>query len=148
MFRSWFVRLGVVGLLGSLGVVAFPAVSASLPAKYAAYRGWQKTVVAGLPPGGAHPGRPKIVYANPVAARSWKGGGALPVGSVVVKTAGPAGAPTLVAVMEKRRGGWYYEEYLPEKGRLALKFGGPGGQALCSGCHAGARAKDFLFTRP
>ncbi|WP_084542162.1 cytochrome P460 family protein [Calidithermus chliarophilus] len=119
-----------------------------VPAKYAEYAKWEIVADKGLPTGGPHAGQQKVVYANPVAAREWKGGKALPLGSIVVKTTGPASAPTLIAVMEKRAEGWYYEEYLPEAGKYVLKFGGPGKQQLCVGCHTGAKAKDYLFTRP
>lgn len=141
------MRRGLSGgaLLLALGVAAGLN---GVPAKYAEYARWEVVAGKGLPAGGPHAGQPKVVYANPAAAREWKGGKALPLGSIVVKTTGPAGAPTLIAVMEKRAEGWYYEEYLPEAGKYALKFGGPGKQQLCAGCHTGAKAKDYLFTRP
>lgn len=137
-------------IAGLLGLLAFAlAVSLNgLPAKYSEYDKWEKVVLQGLPASGPHAGQAKLVYANPAAAKDWKGSKELPLGSIVVKTAGPTNAPTLVAVMEKRQGGWYYEEYFPEGGKYLLKFGGPGGQQLCVGCHTGAKAKDFLFTRP
>lgn len=141
------MKLIVGGLLGGLGVALALGLN-GLPAKYGEYGKWEKVAVKGLPTSGPHAGEAKLVYANPLATQDWKSGKELPIGSIVVKTAGPAGAPTLVAVMEKRQGGWYYEEYFPEGGKYVLKFGGPGGQQLCLGCHSGAKAKDFLFTRP
>lgn len=139
------------GLWSGAGIVLALALAVGpngVPAKYAEYARWEIVAGKGLPTGGPHAGQRKVVYANPLAAREWKSGRALPVGSIVVKTAGATDAPTLVAVMEKRAEGWYYEEYLPEAGKYVLKFGGPGGQQLCVGCHTGAKAKDYLFTRP
>lgn len=142
------MRKYAIGL--ALLVVACSAAAGldGIPKAYAEYEKWEKVATAGLPTGGPHAGQAKIVYANPVAFKDWKGDKGLAVGSIVVKTAGPAGAPTLVATMEKRQNGWYYEEYFPEGGKYVLKFGGPNGQALCVGCHTGAKDKDFLFTRP
>lgn len=138
-------------LLSAAVVVQMLALAAGLngvPAKYAEYTRWEVVANKGLPTGGPHAGQQKMVYANPPAAKVWKSGKALPTGSIVVKTAGPVDVPSLIAVMEKRAGGWYYEEYLPEAGKYVLKFGGPGGQQLCVGCHTGAKARDYLFTRP
>jgi hypothetical protein len=136
----------MVGLI--LLAVAYAANLNGLPKAYAEYGKWEKVATAGLPTGGPHAGQQKVVYANPVAAKGWKSSKGLAVGSIVVKTAGPANAPTLIATMEKRQGGWYYEEYFPGGGQYVLKFGGPGGQGLCVNCHTGAKGKDFLFTRP
>ena len=141
--KQWLLSAAVVVLM-----LALAAGLNGVPAKYAEYPRWEIVADKGLPTGGPHAGQQKVVYANPVAAREWKSGKALPVGSIVVKTAGPADVPTLIAVMEKRAEGWYYEEYLPEGGKYVLKFGGPGKQQLCVGCHTGAKAKDYLFTRP
>ncbi|GEM84621.1 cytochrome P460 family protein [Meiothermus hypogaeus] len=134
-------------LAGLLGVAIAQGLN-GVPAAYAGFAKWEKVATSGLPTGGPHAGQAKVVYANPAALKEWKSGRALPVGSIVVKTAGPTRAPTLIATMEKRRSGWYYEEYFPEGGRYVLKFGGPNGQQLCVGCHTGVQAKDFLFTRP
>ncbi|WP_299432326.1 cytochrome P460 family protein [uncultured Meiothermus sp.] len=141
--KHWVLMAGI-----ALAVWAGAQGLSGIPAAYAGFAKWEKVVGQNLPTSGPHAGQGKAVYANPAAAKDWKSGKALPVGSIVVKTAGPAGAPTLIATMEKRRAGWYYEEYFPEGGRYVLKFGGPSGQQLCVGCHTGAQARDFLFTRP
>ena len=140
------MKLISLGLLG-LFAVALAVSLNGFPTKYSQYDQWEKVAVKGLPTGGPHAGQEKVVYANPAAFKDWKSGKPLPAGSIVVKTAGPANAPTLVAVMEKREGGWYYEEYFPEGGKYLLKFGGPNGQQLCVGCHTRAQDKDFLFSR-
>ncbi|MDX2006902.1 MAG: cytochrome P460 family protein [Meiothermus sp.] len=137
-------RLVLVGML-AVGVLAQSL--GGVPRNYAGFAAWEKVATAGLPTGGPHAGREKVVYANPTAFKDWKSGKPLPVGSIVVKIAGPAAAPTLIATMEKRPAGWYYEEYFPENGRYVLKFGGPNGQNLCVSCHTGAKAKDYLFVR-
>lgn len=137
----------------AIGIVWLVACAAAaglngVPKAYGEYAKWNKVAIKGLPTGGPHAGQQKVVYANGIASKDWKSGKALAPGSIVVKTAGPANAPTLIATMEKRQSGWYYEEYLPEGGKYVLKFGGPGGQGLCLGCHSGAKDKDYLFTRP
>lgn len=128
-------------LLGVM-VTALAAAPAGLPPQVRDYARW--TVVArDIPAGGAHPQVPKVVYANPAAARAWKGRAALGVGSVVVKTGGPKARPDFVAVMRKTASGWIYEEYFPRDGTYRLELQG----ATCSGCHAQVRTSDFLFTR-
>jgi Cytochrome P460 len=97
--------------------------------------------------GGPHAGLNKAVFANPLAANAWSKKGALPVGSIVVKTAGKVSSPSFIAVMLKQKSGWYYEEYFPKNGRYSVGAGGQGGQGLCSGCHGDAK-NDLLFTRP
>ena len=140
----------VLALLGSSVVaVAVATGLPGLPGYIEGFERWEKVALKGLPDGGPHPGKGKVVFANPAGARAWKGKAPLPVGSIVVKTTGPAGKPELVAVMRKDRSGWFYEEYLPGGGGFyRLAFGGPGRQGLCSGCHADVKEKDFLFTRP
>ncbi len=137
--------------LGGLMVlaVAFAAVLAGIPKQVQDFAMWPKVVTQGLPASGPHAGQGKLVFANPAAAKDWKTSAkTLPVGSIIVKTAGSTDAPTLIATMEKKASGWYYEEYFPEAGKYVLKFGGPNGQALCVNCHTGAKAKDYLFSRP
>ena len=129
------------GLTGAAGL-------ADLPADSRGFARWTLVADKGLPTGGPHAGPSKVVFANEPAARVWAGKAALPDGSLVVKTTGPLAAPTLVAIMRKTRAGWFYEEYLPAGSGYRLAFGGPGRQAQCSACHAGAKARDYLFTRP
>jgi hypothetical protein len=67
------------------------------------------------------------------------------VGSIVIKTGGDLKKPTFIATMEKRKSGWYYEEYFPNGSSYRLGAGGPKGQALCVNCHIDGQ--DQLFTR-
>jgi Cytochrome P460 len=87
--------------------------------------------------------RNAIGRANAIAAKAWAGKAALPVGSLVVKTAGSASAPDFVGIMRKTAKGWDYEEYIGNAGKYSLLAKG----ASCSGCHDQAKDKDFLFTR-
>jgi hypothetical protein len=132
-------------ILGSSVVLAL--ILAGLPQNIQSFAKWKKLVTTGLPIDGPHAGKTKLVYGNDLAAKAWKGTEPLPLGSLVVKTSGPASKPGLVALMEKRSTGWYYAEYLPNgKGGYTLAFGGPGKQALCADCHGNAE-NDALFTR-
>ena len=129
----------------TLGVAA--AALTGLPRDVSGFQAWRKVVPSGLEPGGAHAGAGKVVYANAAAAAAWRAAGALPRGSVLVKTGGgTSAAPAFVAIMWKRADGWYYEEYFRRGDRYALGAGGPNGQALCVNCHEGAPA-DEVFTR-
>ncbi len=130
-------------ILAGTGLVLAAGLG-GVPRDVQGFAKWTKVATKGLPTGGPHAGQQKVVYANPTAARAWKGTGALPAGSIVVKTAGPAANPTLIAIMRRTASGWTYEEYVPRGPRYGLLASG----ALCSGCHEGAKAKDFLFTRP
>ncbi len=133
----------LVGLLCILASgVAFAALS-GIPKDVTGFAAWQKVVTKGLALDGPHAGKNKVVYANPVAAKAWAGKGALPVGSLVVKTAGSASAPGYVAIMTKTAQGWKYEEYAAKGGTYGLVGSG----ALCSSCHEHAKDKDDLFTR-
>jgi hypothetical protein len=138
------------GVLAALTVVASSiALGAGLQGlrpEIQSYAQWQR-LAAPKDTGGAHPGVGKVVYANALAAKAWRTKGALPVGSIVVKTAGSSAKPSFVAVMLKRKDGWYYEEYFPRGARYVVGAGGPGGQALCVNCHSDA-PRDALFTRP
>jgi hypothetical protein len=137
-------------ILGSMVVAASVVLAAGLadlPVNIQGFAKWQKVVTSGLPTDGPHAGKTKVVYGNAIAAKAWKGTAPLPLGSLVVKTTGPANKPMLVALMEKRQDGWYYAEYLPNsKGGYNLAFGGPGKQALCVDCHGNAES-DALFSR-
>ncbi len=124
--------------------VAFAANLSGLPKLVQGFEKW--TVVAkNLDTGGPHSGLSKRVFANKIAAAAWKKPGALPIGSIVVKTAGDINKPSFIATMEKRKNGWYFEEYFPKGSKYALGAGGPSGQALCKDCHEGGQ--DQLFTR-
>jgi hypothetical protein len=82
----------LVGLLCILASsIAFAALS-GIPKDVTGFATWKKVVTTGLPLDGPHAGKNKVVYANPTAAKTWAGKAALPVGSLVVKTAGSAGS--------------------------------------------------------
>ena len=119
------------------------AAMAGLPASIQGFEGWTK-VATGLPSSGEHKGKNKVVYANAVAAKVWQSKTALPVGSLVVKVAGDPKTAKWVAVMEKTAKGWNYREFVARgKGYAASAEM----QSECVGCHTGAKAKDFLFSR-
>ncbi len=141
MMKRWLMVAGVIALAG-----AFAANLPGLRPELNGFTTWTK-VSSPKDTGGPHAGLSKVVFANKIAADMWKKKGALPIGSIVVKTAGAVANPTFIAVMLKQKSGWYYEEYFPKGGRYTVGAGGPGGQALCSNCHGDA-ANDFLFTRP
>jgi Cytochrome P460 len=133
-------------LIGLLIVLAFGIVYAALtgiPKDSQGFATWKKVVTTGMPLDGPHAGKNKVVYANPMAAKAWAGKTPLPVGSLVVKTAGPSSLPDFVGIMRKTAKGWDYEEYTVNAGKYSLFLKG----ATCSGCHEQAKAKDFLFTR-
>ena len=127
-----------------LGLLRFAVATGDpgLPTAIAGFEKWAQ-VAKVSDTGGPHPGQNKTVFASPIAAKAWKAKGALPVGSIIVKTAGAVTAPSLVAVMNKTSTGWVYEEFTPKDGKYTLFARG----SLCSNCHEGAKAKDFLFTR-
>jgi hypothetical protein len=134
-------RLIVLLIELSFGV-AYVAPS-GIPKDFQGFATWKKVVTTGMPLDGPHAGKNKVVYANPIAAKAWAGKTPLPVGSLVVKTAGPSGLPDFVAIMRKTAKGWEYEEYTPSAGKYSLIGKG----ASCSGCHEQAKSKDFLFPR-
>jgi len=107
------------------------------------FASWKQVVTTGLPLDGPHAGKNKVVYANPVAAKAWAGKAALPIGSLVVKTAGSASAPDFVGIMRKTAKGWAYEEYSVKAGQYSVVMKG----AACESCHEKAKDKDYLFTR-
>jgi len=125
-------------------VVALASTSANgLPAYTNGYQAWpklnRKPIKGGSP---AHSGT-KNVYASRKRA-----GSTFPNGTVVVKSiatpGGRAGRPAQVAVMRKSNGKWRYVEYALSGARyrpLDLP------QTLCSGCHAQARGRDYVFTK-
>ncbi len=133
-------------LVGLMCILAFSVAFAALtgiPKDVTSFATWQKVVTKGLALDGPHAGKNKVVYANPVAAKAWTGKGALPVGSLVVKTAGSASAPDFVGIMRKTAKGWEYEEYTAKGGNYSVMMKGAG----CQSCHEKAKDKDYLFTR-
>lgn len=137
--------------LVALGLMGFAAELKGIPKELSGYENWTVVVKGDLPTNGPHAGTNKVVYANAIAAQNWKSGKALPVGSIVVKTAGAMGAPDFVAEMRKDKTGWYYVEFASKGGRYGVMGGGDTsgnmGQTLCSGCHGQAKGQDYLFTR-
>ena len=129
-------------LLGLSCGVAYAALG-GVPKDSQGFAAWKKVVTTGMPLDGPHAGKNKVVYANPIAAKAWAGKAALPVGSLVVKTAGSSSAPDFVGIMRKTAKGWDYEEFIIKAGKYSLLAKG----ASCSGCHDQAKDKDFLFTR-
>ncbi len=125
------------------------------------YPAW--TVLRGRPTGelvalgAAHRSGAKRIVANQPAARIAPGGRQrfpYPVGTTIVKTAGPPRAPELIAIMVKvardgtADGGWDYVEYLRESASAPLAPVG-GGEAVCTGCHLSAervQGTDWVFS--
>lgn len=133
----------LVGLLIALSFGFALAALKGIPQDVQGFASWQKVVTTGLALDGPHAGKNKIVYANPIAAKAWAGTAALPVGSLVVKTAGSASAPDFVGIMRKRTNGWEYEEYTATAGNYSVMMKGAG----CQSCHEKAKDKDYVFTR-
>jgi predicted small secreted protein len=134
-------RLIVLLVALSFGI-AFATMN-GIPKDVRAFASWKKVVTTGMPLDGPHAGKNKVVYANPIAAKAWAGKAALPVGSLVVKTAGSASAPDFVGIMRKTAKGWEYEEFIAKSGDYSLMMKGAG----CQSCHEKAKDKDFVFTR-
>jgi hypothetical protein len=136
----------VVALAAAAAVVAAASSTANgLPASTNGYAKWPringKPFTSTGPLSSAHRGV-KNVYAS-----KRKAGKAYPNGTVIVKTiraAGGKGMPNQVAVMQKRKGKWRYDEYELSGSRYRnLGFS----QGLCQGCHQQARANDYVFTK-
>jgi hypothetical protein len=128
-------------------IVSSAALATSLSGLPKNIQGFEKwsVVAKNLDTGGPHSGQSKRVFANKIAAVAWKKSGALPIGSIVIKTGGDLKKPSFIATMEKRKNGWYFEEYFPKGSSYRLGAGGPNGQALCVNCHEDGQ--DQLFTR-
>lgn len=138
--------VAVAALASSLGVVALASSTANgLPSYTNGYAKWprinKKPFTSTGPLSSAHNGV-KNVYAS-----KRKVGKRYPNGTVIVKTIQPSGRtgkPFQVAVMRKTNGKWRYDEYELSGARyrnLGLA------QSLCQGCHAAARANDYVFTK-
>ena len=119
-----------------------------LPAYTTGYKGWTKINKAPIRGGSAAHQGTKNVYAS-----KRKSGARYPYGTVIVKEAFKAGqrAPYLIAVMRKVRGAsprnndWVMVEYTRpgSTGRFSELARGQ----VCYGCHVGAKANDYVFTR-
>ena len=141
-------------LAASLAIALGCAVSAAaqqarngLPRYIEGYAAWPK--VNGKPIVGgsaAHQGT-KNVYAS-----KRRLGKRYPVGTIVVKTATPAGKKWLSLVATMRRikgtsnGGWRWEEFTRSTpSQRFSKVGFP--ESGCAACHVQAKANDYVFTR-
>jgi hypothetical protein len=122
--------------------IALCAGLSGLPKTITGFEKWTR-VAQNLDTGGPHAGENKIVFASVAAAKAWKGKNPLPVGSLIVKTAGSVSSPSFVAIMTKTTKGWDYAEYTPNNGKYSLIGSG----AFCSGCHENAKTNDYLFSR-
>lgn len=140
--------LAIVGAAALASVVTVVALASSaangLPSYTNGYASWprinKKPFTSTGPLSSAHAGV-KNVYAS-----KRKAGGRYPNGTVIVKTIQKVagGKPEQVAVMRKSSGRWRYDEYELSGTRYArLDFS----QQLCQGCHARARATDYVFTQ-
>ncbi len=119
-----------------------------LPSYTAGYKAWPRINKVPIRGGSqAHQGT-KNVYAS-----KRKAGARYPYGTVIVKEAFKPGqkAPYLIAVMRKVRGAsprnndWIMIEFTRPgpSGRFSELARGQ----VCYGCHVGARANDYVFTR-
>jgi hypothetical protein len=134
----------VLGLFGAGAVVATAQMSPSgLPKYTAGYEQWPKLntkLIKGGSP--AHPGLKNVHASKKQSAKSRK----FPNGTVIVKSIaqpGQKGLPALVAVMRKVAGSWQWGEYElagTKYSRLSIP------SSVCTDCHAGAKAKDYVFT--
>ena len=143
----WAVRARVaalvlaLGLGGAVAVVAAAQTSNGLPAYTKGYTTWpklnRKPVTGGSP---AHSGVKNTYASRPRSGR------AFPNGTVIVKTIarpGAAGRPFQVAVMRKVKGTWRWAEYQLSGARYE-RLGVP--TSVCTSCHVGAKARDWVFT--
>jgi hypothetical protein len=142
-------------LLAAGAALALPSESAGpqaarkdgLPLYVNGYAKWPRLNARPIVGGSsAHVGV-KQVYAS-----KRKRGARFPVGTIVVKTARPAGAKWLSLVATMRRiqgrqnGGWRWEEFTrssPSQRFRRVAFAESG----CAACHMQAQATDYVFTR-
>ena len=132
----------LVMVVAGISSLALGAGLSGLPKNIAGFEKWTQ-VAQNLDTGGPHAGENKIVFASSKAAKVWKGKNPLPVGSLIVKTAGSLAKPSFVAIMTKTSKGWDYAEYTATNGKYSLIGSG----AFCSTCHQNAKANDYLFSR-
>lgn len=132
------------------------AVLPGLPNDIAGYEGWLKLNAEPIPPaegGDPHRGT-KNVYVNQtreVIAPNGQQKFPYPDGTIVVKEATRPGKDFigLVAVMWKEAGSnpafgdWRFEEFLRNAPDAEFRLAFEG--AVCTGCHSGAAATDFVF---
>jgi hypothetical protein len=143
-------RLALAALavaLAATGVAGAQARKDGLPAYVTGYATWPKLNAKPISGGSAAHRGVKNVYAS-----RRKVGRRYPVGTIVVKTARPAGKGwlSLVATMRRIRGtangGWRWEEFTrssPSARFTKVAFPESG----CAACHAQAKSNDYVFTR-
>ena len=135
--------------MGAFAVMAAQGESSrnGLPAYTDGYRNWTRLNKKAIVNRGAHTGT-KHVYAS-----KRKRGNRYPYGTVIVKTIVAPGQKWInqVAVMRKVRGAnrpandWVFKEY--ERPSRTARFTLFAEGKVCSSCHAGVRANDYVFTR-
>jgi hypothetical protein len=119
-----------------------------LPRALAGYETWTRLKPQPIPPRSPDPHEGKNVYASEEAT-----GGVYPDGAIIVKDAVRPGKDFvgLVAMMRKHRGAqpdhndWVWIEWVrdgPDD-----EFRELARDAVCYGCHVGARETDYVFTR-
>ena len=131
-----------LGAAGAAATVSLAQTGNGLPAYTKGFTTWTKlnrTPVTGG--SAAHSGVKNVYASRPRSGRSF------PNGTVIVKTVaqpGAKGPAAQVAVMRKRSGRWEWAEFARSGGRYAsLRIP----TSVCTGCHVGARSRDWVFTR-
>jgi hypothetical protein len=131
-----------LGLAGGAVTVALAQTGNGLPAYTKGFTTWTKLNRKPVAGGSAAHAGVKNVYASRPRT-----GTAFPNGTVIVKTVavrGARGPAAQVAVMRKRAGRWQWVEYGLSGDRYAnLRIPA----SVCTGCHVGARSRDWVFTR-
>jgi hypothetical protein len=133
----------VLCLFAAAAVVATAQTTNGLPTYTKNYKKWpklNKKVIKGGSP--AHQGVKNVHASKKQNLKTKK----FPNGTVIVKsiaTPGQKGLPALVAVMRKAKGRWQWGEY-SLSGKRYSRLQIP--NSVCTGCHVGAKKKDFVFT--
>ncbi len=142
---------GLVAVPLALVLVGFAHAGAlpGLPSFTGGYTAWTKLNARPIPPRSADPhSGVKNVFAS-----KRRRGSAFPAGTVVVKEVRQPGRKWvyLVATMRKvagsdrAHGDWRFVEYTRSGPRARFRVTAQNG--VCWSCHAGARSRDWVFTR-
>ena len=133
------------GLFGAIAVVGAAQVGKNgLPRYTNGYQTWPKLNRTPVTGGSAAHAGVKNTFASKPRSRKT---GRFANGTVIVKSIaepGRKGPPALVAVMRKANGKWQWAEYSLSGARYS-KLSIP--TSVCTGCHVGAKANDWVFTR-
>jgi hypothetical protein len=132
----------VLGLFAAIAVVAAAQTSNGLPAYTKGYAKWPKLNARPVTGGSSAHSGVKNTYASKARA-----GKTFPNGTVIVKSVasrGAKGPPDQVAVMCKVKGKWQWAEFTRSGSRYS-KLAVP--TSVCTGCHVGAKARDWVFTK-